>query len=154
MRENEESQPPRTGPTADDAKIRQELEAIRDRLADILQLLMPGVDHHLLTLTDGRWPHSEALEMSILTWLEEALLAAERCEPQQQTLLDDDGKTVHVLAQHLVDDYWWVIVAGAGTIISGNSIAGTGPGVSLAIARVKGSGRRMPYNAHNSGRFS
>ena len=135
-------------------RIRQELESLRDRSADVLHLMMPGVDHRLLPLAHSEWPHSAALEMGILDWLEEVLLSGERCEPRQQTLLDDNGRAVHVLGQHLLDDNWWMSVAGIRIVISEDEIAGTGPGVALAIARIKGSGRRLPYTAHNSARFS
>ena len=45
-------------------------------------------------------------------------------------------------------------MAGIRAIVSEDGIAGTGPGVALAIARIKGSGRRLPYNAHYSAKFS
>ena len=141
-------------PLDDWARTRQELESIRDRFADALLLLMPGVDHRLMTLPQGEWPHSAALRLQILDWLEDVLLSGDGCEPNEQTLLGDDGRSVHVLAKHLLDDNWWVSVAGVRAINSGDDIAGTGPGVALAIARIKGSGRRLPYNAHTSSRFS
>jgi hypothetical protein len=132
----------------------KELESIRSRFADALYFLMPGVYHHLLTLSHGPWPHSAALEVSILQWLEDILLSGERCEPRHQHLLEDDGRMLHVLARHLMDDYWWVSVLGLHVILTHDEISGTGPGVAMAIARIKGSGRRLPYTAHDSARFN
>ena len=141
MSENHLNHSQESGSPGDAARLQAELESIRDRFADTLHLLMPGVDHRLLPLTHGEWPHSTVLEMNILDWLEEVLLSAELCKPRQHKLLDDAGRTVHVLGQHLLNDYWWVSVAGVRPIISEDGIAGTGPGVAFAIACTKGSGR-------------
>ena len=154
MTDNERDPSQEKRPQDDAARIHGELVSIRDRFADTLHLLMPGVDHRLLTLTRGERPHSPQLELGILDWLEDVLLSVERCEPRQRQLLDDDGRTVHVLAYHLLNDFWWVSVLGLRAIYSENGIAGTGPRVALAIARIKGSGRRLPYNAHYSAKFS
>ena len=137
--------------TPKDGPVNQnELESIRHRFADALYFLMPGVDHHLLTLSHGPWPHSTALEAGILEWLKDVTLSGKRCEPRHQLLLDDGGRPVHVLASHLMDDYWWVSVLGHGAVITDDRISGAGPGVAMAIARIKGSGRRVPHNAHDS----
>ena len=132
----------------------RELESIRGRFADALYFLVPGVDHHLLTLSHGPWPHSADLELSILEWLKDVLLSAGRCEPRHQRELDDDGQPVHALARHLMDDYWWVLVLGSQAVVADGVISGTGPGAAIAIARIKGSGRRLPYTAHDSARFN
>ena len=92
--------------------------------------------------------------MSILDWLEEVLLSGERCESKHQHLLEDEGRTVHVLARHLMDDYWWVSVLRPGASITDDGTSGTGPEAALAIARIKGSGRRLPYTGHDSARFN
>ena len=53
-----------------------------------------------------------------------------------------------------MDDYWWVSVLGIRAIMTGDEIAGTGRGAARAIARIKGSGRRLPYTGHDSARFN
>ena len=106
MTNNERNSSYETDPSEEEARIKKELESIRDRFADTLHLLMPGVDHHLLTLAYGGWPHTSELEHRILDWLEGVLLSSDRTGPKQQTLLEDGEKVVHVLAQHLLDDYW------------------------------------------------
>ena len=123
-------------------------------MAEALYFLIPGVHHHLLTLCHGPWPHSAALEVSIIDWLGDVPLSGGRCEPGHQHELDDDGQAVHELARHLVDDHWWVLVLSRHAVITGGGISGTVPGASIAIARIKGSGRRLRYTTHDSARFN
>ena len=106
------------GPQGYGARVHKELVSIKNRFVDTLHPLMPGVGHRPLTLTHGQWPHAAVLEMNIRNWPEEVLLSDERCEPRRRTLFDDEGRTVHVLAQHLLDDHWRVTVAGVRPIIS------------------------------------
>ena len=131
-----------------------ELEGLRDRFADTLTLLIPSVDHRLLILTQGDWPHSVAFEVRILSWLEDVILSAPRTNARHETLLDDDDSTVHVMASHLIDDHWWVSAVGTREIVSEDGPSGSGLGVSIAKARIKGGGRRLTYNSHNSAKFS
>ena len=66
MTDNAQNTPQENGLLDDETRIRQDLESIRDRYADTLHLLMPGVDHRLLPLAHSEWPHSTGLEMAIL----------------------------------------------------------------------------------------
>ena len=83
-------------------------ETLTEQVGDLLELLIPGDEHRLLTL--GEWRHSPALETEIIEWLAGDLEEKERGRAKRGKLLPDEGDTLWVRAEHMLGDHWWVTV--------------------------------------------
>ena len=134
-----------------------EKEDLTKDFGDVLHLIIPGDGHYLLTL--GDWRHSPALESEIIGWLAGGPDGGEGNQHRRRKVLPDNGRMVHVHAKHMLDDHWKISVfnivfhdgdEGIPEFPEGD--AGRDPG--MAVARIVGSGDRLPRTGAGSVRLT
>ena len=132
-------------------------EGLTKDFADVLNVFIPGDGHRLLTA--GNWRHSPALEPEIIGWLSKGLDSEEEFQPARRKILSDGGKRVWVHAKHMLDDYWKISAFNIVFHEEGEEMpefpegdAGRSP--AMAVARIVGSGDRIPRTGPESARLT
>ena len=117
-------------------EVLKDYEVMRAQLNNVLDLLLPGDEHDLLPLRGQDWP---ALKDQVTGWMADQLQGMAYGRRLRQT-----GR-VDVVAEHLLDDYWWVTATPAGT---------DPDAAAMAVVRIKDSRHRLRYGAGYSVRIS
>ena len=142
-------------------------EAVTKDFADVLHLLIPGDGHRLLTL--GNWRHSPALGPEIIDWLAARTGEEETHPPALRKVLPDEGEMVWVHAEHMLDDHWKISVfkivfhepedeflelRELKDLQAGDTERDPGRDPAMAVARIVGSGERVPRTGPGSARLT
>ena len=135
----------------------EEKEDLTKDFADVLHLFFPGEEHHLFTPAD--WRHTPALETEIIGWLAGSADEEETLQDTQRKVLMDGESMVWVHAKHLLDDHWKISVFGIVSYEENEEMqefpdgdAGLNP--AMAVARIAGSGGRLPRTGSRSARLT
>ena len=116
-------------------------EVMRTQFNNVLDLLLPGDGNNLLPLHGQDWP---ALKDQVTGWMAEQLKGQVYDRVLRQTF-GPGARRVDVEAEHLLDDYWWVTAARAGT---------DPDDAAMAVVRIRDSKHRLRHGAGYSARIS
>ena len=135
----------------------EEKEDLTKDFADVLHIFFPGEEHRLFT--PANWSHTPALEPEIIGWLADSAEEEETLQDIQRKVLMDGERMVWVHAKHLLDDHWKISVFGIvfheedeGMPEFPDGDAGLNP--AMAVARIAGSGGRLPWTCPGSARLT
>ena len=132
-------------------------ETLTEQVSDLLDLLIPGDGHRLLTV--GEWHHTPALESEVIGWLAEVLGSEEEFRPKRVKTLMDGDCMVAVRAEHMIDDHWKVsvfniVVPEADAEVPEFPDGDPGRNPAMAVAPIVGSADRVPRTGPKSARLS
>ena len=122
-------------------EVLKDYEVLRAQFNNVLDLLLPGDGHDLLSLHGQDWP---ALKDQVIGWMAEQLDGMVYGRRLRQTIGPGAGR-VDVEAEHLLDDYWSVTATPAGT---------DPDDAAMAVVRIRDSKHRLRYGAGYSARIS
>ena len=132
-------------------------ETLTEQVSGLLDLLIPDDGHRLFTL--GKWKRTPNLESEMIEWLADVQGGEEDFRSRRVKTLMDGDRMVAVYAEHMIGDYWWVVVhnirfheseANFDEYKEGNP----GRRPAAAIARIVGSGNQAPPSGPKPARSS
>ena len=135
----------------------EEKDDLTKDFADVLHRLFPGEGHHLLIL--GDWNHFPSVESKVTEWLAGRIFQGEDLQPTQWGTIPDESGRVRVHATHMLDDYWKVSAFDSVHLEPEEDASEYASGASdeepgKAVARIVGSGNRVPRVGPGSARLS
>ena len=132
-------------------------ETLTEQVSGLLDLLIPDDGHRLFTL--GKWKRTPNLESEIIEWLADVQGGEEDVRFRRVKTLMDGDRMVAVNAEHMIGDYWWVVVNNIRfhqTEADFDEYKERSPGrrPAAAIARIVGSGNQVPPSGPKPARSS
>ena len=136
------------------ATVLKDFNGMSLELLNVLDCLMPGDGNGLLAIAEKQsvdWP---SIEHSLIDCIASDMHRGSSLNPNPASRIEGAAGWLTVRADHLVDDYWWVeceLEHGNGASEPPKTVGGS---PAVAILRIQGSHRGLPYTAATSPRIT